>query len=418
MGAPSVIRATFPGSSGGELAARLELPAGPVRAFALFAHCFTCTKDVLAARRIASGLAGEGVAVLRFDFTGLGSSDGDFASTDFSSNVEDLIRAADYLRTKYEAPAILIGHSLGGAAVLAAAERIPQAKAVVTIGAPADVAHVLGQLGGSLDRIRSQGEAEVKLAGRPFRIRRSFIEDAEMHRLEDKIRTLGRALLVLHAPRDEVVGIDNASRIFLAARHPKSFISLDDADHLLSRAQDAAYAAGVIAAWAARYIPEDPAEIAGGEHVVVRETGEGKFQNLVAVRRHRLIADEPVAVGGLDTGPSPYDYLSIALGACTAMTLRIYAEHKNLALGHLSVEVRHGKVAADHCADCVEVAEGRDGKIDRFERIIRMEAEIDSEVAAKIVEIAGKCPVHRTLESSSAIVTRVAAALQNRAMAP
>jgi putative redox protein len=409
MSAPSVIRATFPGSSGGELAARLELPYGPVRAFALFAHCFSCTKDILAARRIASGLATAGVAVLRFDFTGLGSSEGDFANTDFSSNVEDLIRAADYLRSNYEAPVILIGHSLGGAAVLAAAERIPEAKAVVTIGAPADVAHVLRQLGGSLDRIRSEGEAEVKLAGRPFRIRRSFVEDAETQRLEEKIRTLGRALLVLHAPRDEVVGIENASRIFLAAKHPKSFISLDDADHLLSRSKDASYAAGVIAAWAARYIPEARADTAEAEHVVVRETGEGKFQNLVVAGRHRLIADEPAAAGGLDTGPNPYDYLSIALGACTAMTLRVYAEHKNLALGRVAVEVRHGKVAADHCADCGDVAEGRNGKIDRFERIIRIEGQIDAGLAAKVAEIADKCPVHRTLESRPAIVTRVAA---------
>jgi uncharacterized OsmC-like protein/fermentation-respiration switch protein FrsA (DUF1100 family) len=414
MSLPSVIRATFPGSSGGELAARLELPNSPVRAFALFAHCFTCTKDVLAARRIASGLAAAGVAVLRFDFTGLGSSEGDFANTNFSSNVEDLVRAADYLRTGYEAPAILIGHSLGGAAVLAAADRISEAKAVVTIGAPADAAHVLKQLGGSLDRIRSEGEAEVRLAGRPFRIRRSFVEDADGQRLADKIGALGRALLVMHAPRDEVVGIDNASRIFLAARHPKSFVSLDDADHLLSRPQDASYAAGIIAAWAAKYIPAAPAESMGEDNaksgrVVVRETGEGRFQNLVVAGRHRLIADEPVAAGGLDAGPNPYDYLSIALGACTAITLRVYAEYKNLALGSISVEVSHGKVAADHCADCGEVAGGHNGKIDRFERTIRMTGGIDPALEAKIAEIAGKCPVSRTLESRSAIVTRIAA---------
>ena len=408
MRAPSVIRATFPGSSGDELAARLELPHSPVRAFALFAHCFSCTKDILAARRIASGLASAGVAVLRFDFTGLGSSQGDFANTDFSSNVEDIIRAADYLRSSYEAPVILIGHSLGGTAVLAAAEGIPEAKAVVTINAPADAAHVLRQLGGSLDRIRSEGEAEVKLAGRPFRIRRSFVEDAEMQRLEEKVRTLGRALLILHAPRDEVVGIENASRIFLSARHPKSFISLDGADHLLSRPEDASYAAGVIAAWAASYIPKARADIGETEHVTVRETGEGKFQNLIVAGRHRLIADEPAAAGGLDTGPNPYDYLSIALGACTAMTLRLYAEHKSLALGRVAVEVHHGKVAVDHCADCSKVAEGRSGKIDRFERVIRIEGATDAGVAAKIAEIAEKCPVHRTLESGSAVVTRVA----------
>jgi uncharacterized OsmC-like protein/pimeloyl-ACP methyl ester carboxylesterase len=409
MSPSSLIRATFPGGSGDELAARLELPAGPVRAFVLFAHCFTCTKDALAARRIASSLAAAGVAVLRFDFTGLGSSEGDFANTNFSSNIEDLVRAADYLRRSYAAPTILIGHSFGGAAVLAAAERIPEAKAVVTIGAPADVGHVLRQLGGSRDEITSAGEAEVTLAGRAFRIRRSFVEDAGMQRLKDKIRTLGRALLILHAPRDEVVGIDNASRIFIAAKHPKSFISLDDADHLLTRPQDAAYAAGVIAAWATRYLPQIPADIAEAEHVVVRETGEGKFQNLVAVGRHRLIADEPVAVGGLDTGPNPYDYLSIALGACTAMTLRIYAEHKALALPRISVEVRHGKVAADHCADCGKVAEGRNGKIDCFERIVRIDGAIDAGLAGKVLEIAEKCPVHRTLESTSAIVTRLAA---------
>jgi uncharacterized OsmC-like protein/alpha/beta superfamily hydrolase len=409
MSAPSVIRATFSGSSGDELAARLELPHSLVRAFALFAHCFSCTKDILAARRIARGLAGAGVAALRFDFTGLGSSAGDFDNTDFSSNVEDVIRAADYLRSNYEAPAILIGHSLGGAAVLAAAERIPEAKAIVTINAPADVAHVLRQLGASLDRIRSEGEDEVKLGGRPFRIRRSFIEDAEGQRLEEKIRTLGRALLVLHAPRDEVVGIENASHIFLAARHPKSFISLDDADHLLSRPKDASYAAGIIAAWAARYIPEARVEIAETEHILVRETGEGKFQNLIIAGRHRLIADEPAAVGGLDTGPNPYDYLSIALGACTAMTLRVYAEHKKLALGGVAVEVHHDKADADHCADCSEAADGRSGKIDRFERIIRIDGEIDGELAAQIAQIAEKCPVHRTLTSSAAIVTRVAA---------
>ncbi len=408
MGAASTIKATFAGSSGQELAARLDLPAGPVRAFALFAHCFTCSKDGLAARRIASALAAAGVAVLRFDFTGLGSSGGDFANTNFSSNIEDLVRAADYLRKTFEAPAILIGHSLGGAAVLAAADRIPEAKAVVTIGAPADVSHVLHQLGGSLETIRASGEAEVTLAGRPFQIRRSFIEDAEAQQLEDKIRHLGKALLVMHAPRDEVVGIENASRIFTAARHPKSFISLDDADHLLSRPEDASYVAGVIAAWVAHYLPQPANEPDREERIVVRETGLGRLQNFVVAGRHRLIADEPVSVGGLNSGPDPYAYLAIALGACTSMTLRIYAEHKKFALGRISVEVGHGKVAADHCVDCGEVAEGRTGRIDRFERIISIEGELDDATSAKIVEIAGRCPVHRTLEGGSAVVTRVA----------
>jgi uncharacterized OsmC-like protein/pimeloyl-ACP methyl ester carboxylesterase len=405
---PSTLRATFKGSAGHLLAARLDLPAGPVRAFALFAHCFTCTKDVLAARRIAAGLASAGVGVLRFDFTGLGSSEGEFSNTDFSSNIEDLVGAAAYLRENFSAPAILIGHSLGGAAVLAAAAGIPEAKAVVTIGAPADVGHVLEQFGSSLDDIRDKGEARVTLAGRKFSVRRAFIEDAAGHRLAEHISSLGKALLVMHAPRDAVVGIDNASKIFLAAKHPKSFVSLDDADHLLSDAASAAYAARVIAAWASKYIPEAPAAPESATAgVLIRETGQGKYQNSIHVGRHRLVADEPTAAGGLDSGPSPYDYLSIALGACTAMTLRIYAEHKKLALGRISVTVRHGKLAAEHCLDCGAVAEGREGKIDRFERVISVEGDIDAALRDKLIEIAGKCPVHRTLETASAVVTTV-----------
>ena len=413
MPTATAIRTTFKGRDGLQLAARIDLPVGPIRAFALFAHCFTCTKDILAAKRIASGLANAGVGVMRFDFTGLGSSDGEFANTDFSSNVEDLVAAADYLRETYAAPAILIGHSLGGAAVLVAAEAIPEAKAVVTIGAPADVAHVLHQLGGSLDEIRGKGEAMVTLAGRQFSIRRSFVEDAEGHRLLHRVEHLGKALLVMHAPRDAVVGIDNASKIFVAAKHPKSFVSLDDADHLLSSAAAAIYAAEVIVAWASKYIDVAAPDSGNTDQVIVRETGQGKFQNLALSGRHRLLADEPVAAGGLDSGPNPYDYLSIALGACTAMTLRLYAEHKQIQLGQIAVTVRHGKVAVEHCSDCGEVAEGRTGKIDRFEREIAINGAIDATLRAKLLEIADKCPVHRTLESSTAIVTTIASLVPN-----
>jgi fermentation-respiration switch protein FrsA (DUF1100 family) len=250
----SVIRASFTGSQGFELSARVDLPAGPVRAFALFAHCFTCSKDVVAAKRIASGLAAAGIGVLRFDFTGLGSSEGEFANTNFSSNVEDLVSAATYLREHFAGPAILIGHSLGGAAVLAGAQEIPEARAVVTIGAPADVGHVLNQFGSSLEEVRKKGEAQVTLAGRQFSIRLSFVADAEEHRLLDRIGSLRKALLVMHAPRDTVVDIENASKIFLAAKHPKSFVSLDEADHLLSDPTAAAYAARVIEAWASKYM--------------------------------------------------------------------------------------------------------------------------------------------------------------------
>jgi uncharacterized OsmC-like protein/pimeloyl-ACP methyl ester carboxylesterase len=403
----SVIRATFKGSAGTELAARLDLPAGSVRGFALFAHCFTCTKDILAAKRIATGLAAAGVGVLRFDFTGLGSSEGEFANTSFSSNVEDLVRAAAYLRDNFAAPNLLIGHSLGGAAVLAAAAEIPEAKAVVTIGAPADVAHVLNQFGSSLDEIRQSGEARVTLAGRQFTIKRAFIEDAGGHRLASRIATLGKALLVMHAPLDAVVGIDNASKIFLAAKHPKSFVSLDDADHLLSDAAAAAYAARVIVAWASKYLPEYLPDAKEETGVLIRETMQGRYQNIAVAGRHRLIADEPVSVGGLDSGPNPYDYLSIALGACTAMTLRVYAEHKKLDLGRISVAVKHGKVAAQHCMDCGEAAEGREGRIDRFDRVISIEGKVDPGLEKKLAEIAAKCPVHRTLEATSAVITKI-----------
>lgn len=404
-------RASFTGSDGHELSARLDLPAGAPRAFAVFAHCFTCTKDILAARRIASTLAAAGVGVLRFDFTGLGSSQGEFANTNFSSNVEDLVRAAAYLRDNYSAPSILIGHSLGGAAVLVAAHEIPEARAVVTINAPADVAHVLKNFGTSLEEVRDKGEAEVMLSGRRFRIRSSFIADAEQYRLADRISSLGKALLVMHAPLDAVVSIEHASKIFLAARHPKSFVSLDDADHLLASAGSAAYAARVIEAWASKYIPE--ATAASDDETtdaLIRETGQGTYQNSVTVGRHRLIADEPTAAGGRGTGPSPYDYLSVALGACTSMTLRAYAHYKNLALGQISVIVRHGKTPAEHCTDCGAVATGREGKIDRFERVIAVDGEVDAALRAKLLEIAGKCPVHRTLEMGAAVVTTIEAA--------
>jgi putative redox protein len=405
------LRLTFAGSLGHELAARLDIPAGGVRAYALFAHCFTCSKDIVAARRIAARLAALGIAVLRFDFTGLGSSEGEFQSTNFSSNVEDLVRAADHLRAHYRSPAILIGHSLGGAAVLAAAHRIPEATAVVTIGAPSDVAHVLHNFQAQIADIEREGVANVTLAGRTFPISRALVEDARGQALAHRIANLRKALLVMHAPLDQTVGIEHATAIFTAAKHPKSFISLDSADHLLSDGLDAAYAADVLAAWASRYVPKAEAgQVDRHDGVVAMETGAGKFQNAIVAGQHRLLADEPVSAGGLDSGPSPYDYLAAALAACTSMTLRLYADHKRLALGRLTVSVTHGKLPAEHCLDCGEAAEGRTGKIDRFERMISVEGGVDAATAAKLIEIAGRCPVHRTLEARSAVVTKVAGA--------
>jgi putative redox protein len=405
------IRLNFTGHDGAELAARLDVPAGETRAYALFAHCFTCSKDVTAARRVAEALTGAGIAVLRFDFTGLGGSGGDFASTNFSSNIADLVQAANFLRTHHEAPRILIGHSLGGAAVLAAAHDIPEAVAVATIGAPADAEHVVKNFAADLATIREKGRARVTLSGREFTIERQFLDDVEGHVLSERIGHLKKALLVLHAPRDEIVGIDNATRLFVAARHPKSFVSLDDADHLLSNPRDAAYAAQVIAAWAGRYLDEAPPkdeQAEADEGVTVTETGLGKFQAMVRSGSHRLLADEPESVGGLDSGPSPYDLLSAALGACTVMTLRMYAERRGIEVARFSSTVTHGKVHARDCEDCSREQKENGGRIDRFERVISIEGDVDEDTRARLLEIADKCPVHRTLEAGAVVVTREA----------
>jgi uncharacterized OsmC-like protein/fermentation-respiration switch protein FrsA (DUF1100 family) len=402
-------RFQFTGSEGQQLAAALDTPEGEIRAYALFAHCFTCGKDVLAASRIAVALAAKGIAVLRFDFTGLGSSEGDFANSTFSSNVADLVRAADHLRETRGAPSILIGHSLGGAAVLAAAGQIPDAKAVVTIAAPSDPAHVTNFFGDKIEDIRQQGKVEVSLAGRPFSIKREFLDDIAEHSLTAHIAKLHKALLIMHSPTDDTVSIDNATKIFVTAKHPKSFVSLSGADHLLTDKADAAYVADMIAAWAGRYLepaaPEAAADSGQGPRlVVVRETRNSQFQNTVTVGPHHLLADEPAAVGGADSGPGPYDYVLAGLGACTSMTMRMYAERKSLPLERVTVTLSHSKIHAEDCADC----ETRVGMLDQFDRIISMEGALDAEQRKKLMEIADKCPVHRTLTSEIHIVTKAA----------
>jgi uncharacterized OsmC-like protein/fermentation-respiration switch protein FrsA (DUF1100 family) len=398
-------RFQFTGEGGHQLAAALDLPDGEPSAYALFAHCFTCGKDVLAARRIAAALAAKGIAVLRFDFTGIGSSEGDFANATFTSNVADLVRAANHLRETRKAPALLIGHSLGGAAILAAASQIAEAKAVVTIAAPSDPAHVTGLFKDHIDDIRKRGRVEVSLAGRPFAITRQFLDDVAEHDLMARVTLLRKALLVLHSPTDDTVGIDNATRIFLSAKHPKSFVSLADADHLLSQKRDSTYAADVIAAWAERYIDCAAPKAAGPDQaphqVVVRETRNSKFQQTVSVGPHRLIADEPVSAGGEDTGPGPYDFLLAALGACTSMTMRLYADHKSLPVERITVTLRHSKIHAQDCAEC----ETREGMLDQIDRVIAIDGALQPEQRKKLMEIADKCPVHRTLTSEIRILT-------------
>jgi putative redox protein len=382
------IRLEFENSNGEVLAGLLELPerVDEISSFALFAHCFTCGKDIAAASRISRALAAQGIAVLRFDFTGLGNSDGDFANTNFSSNIEDLVQAAKALEAQYRAPQILIGHSLGGAAVLAAAAKLDSIKAVVTIGAPATAQHVAHLFKEKEAQIQAQGEAVVALGAREFSIKKQFLDDIDQYSSTEKIRNLGAALLVFHSPLDTIVSIDEAGSIFQAALHPKSFVSLDKADHLLSRAADAEYVATTIASWVSRYLD--------------LEQDDAQPASLDLSNEHFLRADEPLKYGGKNLGPSPYDLLLMSLGACTSMTLRMYANLKKLPLEDVSVRLIHERVHAEDCVDC-------ESKVERITRRISLRGELTEEQRGKLLEIADKCPVHRTLESDPKIVTEL-----------
>lgn len=388
----------FQSRDGKDLAGRLDHPVGEVRGWAIFAHCFTCSKQSHASVRVARGLAERGIGVLRFDFTGLGESDGEFEETNFSSNVADLVSAAEWMAGQGHAPGLLVGHSLGGAASVVAAHQIDSVKALATINAPADAEHVIQNFGESLETIETEGQARVDLAGRPFTITRDFVQDVRGANVTEAAGQLGLPLLVLHAPTDQVVGIDNASELFRAARHPKSFVSLDQADHVLSRPEDSAFAASMIAAWASRYLDGETGsgDLPSQTHdVIVRETGRaGPFQNEVFINGQRYLADEPEAVGGSGTGPDPYGWLSTALGACTSMTLRMYARHKDWPLERVTVRLNHEKAHAEDCESC-----GPKDKIDVFDRQITVEGELSEEQVARLLEIADRCPVHRTLES-------------------
>jgi len=396
----------FTGASGDQLAARLDMPSTNPRAFALFAHCFTCSKDIFAATRISKKLADNGIAVLRFDFTGLGHSDGEFSNTNFSSNVGDLIAAANWLSETHEGPSILIGHSLGGAAVLAATGEVPSVKAVVTIGAPFDPAHVLDNFSDAVSKIAEKGEVEVSLGGRPFIIKKQFLDDIQSQNQKERIASLKTALMVFHAPGDAIVGIENAAEIYGAAKHPKSFVSLDNADHLLSKKEDAVYVAEVIGAWAGRYLGENEDAIGALQprdgDVTVQETREGKFAQMISVgERHFSRADEPPAYGGTDTGSTPYDLLLSGLGACTTMTIRMYADRKKIPLRRASVTLSHDKIHAEDCENC----ETKQGKVDQIVREITLEGNLTLEQQQSLLEIAEKCPVHRTLLSEVQVKT-------------
>jgi len=398
---------TFRSSNGHDLTGILDRPADAARATALFAHCFTCSKDLKAASRIAGALTDAGIAVLRFDFTGLGQSGGDFADSSFSTNISDVVDAANWLAGELGGPEILVGHSLGGTAVLAAAGEIPGAAAVATIGSPSAPAHLRHMLGESEDRIREAGEAEVDLGGRPFKLRRQFVDDLDRHDIRTTVGKLRKPLMIFHAPLDDIVEIDNASELFLAAKHPKSFVSLDQADHLLSREKDARYVGEVLAAWAGRYLPSAGDPAIDEEHdtaVTVATTPAGTFRTDIVAAGHALVADEPESVGGTNLGPSPYDLLGAALASCTTMTLQLYARHKKLDLESVSVAVRHDKLHASDCEDC----ETREGKLDEFRRELTLVGDLDDATRQRMLEIADKCPVHRSLHGEVKVRTALA----------
>ena len=398
-------RIEFPGRDGINLAARLDKPIGLIRAYALFAHCFTCSKDFIATRRIGEALARHNIAVLRFDFTGIGASGGDFSNTNFYSNVEDLKRAADFMAETLAPPQLLIGHSLGGAAILTAAPDIDSAKAVITLAAPSDADHVIHNFSAHVDEIEATGSATVKLGGREFKICKHFLEDLRGQNVREKVANIKKPLLVMHSPRDNVVGIENASNIFAAAKHPKSFISLDDADHLITRPQDAEDVAQMIAMWATRYLAPIEHDLARSEgEVTVSETGMSKFQNWVQSGPHHFMADEPKSYGGTETGPTPYNLLSAALGACTSMTLRMYADRKKLPLERVRVHVTHSKIHSEDCATCNE---NTARKVDQFARSIEIEGPLDETSRQRLLEIADRCPVHQTFESTAKIITKL-----------
>ncbi|MGD0400700.1 MAG: bifunctional alpha/beta hydrolase/OsmC family protein [Syntrophobacteraceae bacterium] len=398
----------FKNPDGKRLAARLDLPLDEKpTAFAVFAHCFTCTKNFNAVVNINRALALHGIAVLRFDFTGLGESEGDFSETSFSTNVADLIAAAHFLEDAYEPPRLLIGHSLGGAAVIQAAQGIPSAEAVATIAAPADLKGLLSSIDGPpLEELEKDGETKINISGRDFKIKTQFLNDLKQDNMAEAIGALRRPLLIFHSPTDRIVSIDQAAKIFTAARHPKSFISLDKADHLLSNREDSLYVGSVLAAWASKYLKISERKYIQPElsdNRIIARTGMTGFRTEIVAGGHSLVADEPISAGGANSGPTPYDLLVSALGACTGMTLRMYADRKKLPLDSIIVRLKHDKIHAEDCQDC----EDPRSKIDFIEREIELNGDLDQPTRQKILEIANRCPVHKTLESRSRISSKL-----------
>ncbi|WP_420602189.1 alpha/beta fold hydrolase [Flagellimonas sp.] len=399
-------KVTFKNSEGQLLVGRLELPADRhPHNFAVFAHCFTCNKNLLAVKNIGKALTSNGFGVLRFDFTGLGESEGDFADTNFSGNVEDLVAAAKFLEANHEAPTLMIGHSLGGAAAIFAASEIPSIKAVATVGAPSNPVHVKHLLKSGIDEIKSTGRATINLSGRDFTIKKQFLDDLETKSLPETAKALRKPLLILHSPQDDTVGIKNAEEIYIAAHHPKSFVSLDGADHLLSKKEDSVYVGNVIAGWAKRYLDtsEENKPLKTKHQVAASLNGSDGFTTEMKVGNHYMIADEPESYGGNDFGPSPYELVSAGLSACTAMTIQMYAKRKGWPVENVEVHTSYSKSHAEDCENC----ENDNAKIDTFHREIKLTGNLDDKQRARMMQIADKCPVHKTLHSETQVISRL-----------
>ncbi|MEH0155581.1 alpha/beta fold hydrolase [Limibacter armeniacum] len=397
---------SFPNFEGQQLSAKLDLPVDQhPKTFAIFSHCFTCNKNLSAVRNISQSLTQNGIGVLRFDFTGLGDSEGDFSDTNFSTSVDDLIAAAKFLENNYVAPSLMVGHSLGGAAVIFAGSRLDSIKAIATIGAPSDPEHVQHLLKEGMEEIQQLGEATVRIGGRPFKVKKQLIDDLNQQAMYPLLKHLRKGLLVMHSPQDKIVDISNAARIYETAYHPKSFVSLDGADHLMSNPEDSRYAGTVIAAWAKKYIKEESKapDLKTDKDVVV-SIGDKGYTTEMLVGKHYMVADEPEDVGGFDFGPSPYGYLTAALGACTAMTLRLYADHKQLEVEEINIHLSHSK---SHMEDCENCEADNQSKIDHFDREIEIKGNLTEAQRNRMLEIADKCPVHRTLHEEVKVSTKL-----------
>ena len=388
-----------------ELKGRLELPLNQKpHNFAVFAHCFTCNKNLSAVKNISRALTANGFGVLRFDFTGLGESDGDFENTNFSGNVDDLISAANFLTENFAAPTVIIGHSLGGAAAIFAASKLNSIKAVATIGAPSNPKHVQNLLRSNIDEIKANGKAVVDLGGREFTIKKQFLDDLDAQSLPEVAKNLSKALLIIHSPQDSTVEIKNAEEIYVAAKHPKSFVSIDGADHLLLKKEDSLYVGNLIANWTKRYLSIPTAETLKPTHQVLASLdADDGFSTQMKVGSHYMIADEPTSFGGNNFGPSPYEYVSAGLSACTAMTIQMYAKRKNWHVENVEVHTSYGKTHAKDCNDC----ENTNAKIDVFNREIKLRGDLDDKQIKRLLQIADKCPVHKTLHATVQVITKL-----------